>query len=222
MRRRARATGGPGEQKCSPGNCRLVRRLTFHCSQETKDVATARSDVRQGCDARLQDFESTAPLTAGAPAAEEAACPASGEAHLCASKGLRRPASIARADVEGWSSTRGRWNDDTPATPWGQKFRPSACVPARIRGPLHSLERLCGCLAQLGLPAVARAAAAAGARAQAGAAPSLIQVQQAAGSEPYVCNQFGIDSGHSGSQWSAEYVPSDTCPLIIDPTAVVR
>ena len=110
--------------------------------------------------------------------------PRLGRHHLCASKGLRRPASIARADVEGWSSTRGRWNDDTPATPWGQKFRPSACVPARIRGPLHSLERLCGCLAQLGLPAVARAAAAAGARAQARAAPSLIQVQQAAGSEP--------------------------------------
>ena len=32
--------------------------------------------------------------------------PCLGRHHLCASKGLRRPASIARADVEGWSSTR--------------------------------------------------------------------------------------------------------------------
>ena len=36
------------------------------------------------------------------------------------------------------------------------------------------------------------------------------------------CNQFGIDSGHGGSQWSAEYAPSGICPLIIDPTEVVR
>ena len=61
-----------------------------------------------------------------------------------------------RAGVGGSASTRGRWNRAAAAEPRTKRSGVPARAQVRKSWPLRSLERLCGALAQTGLPAVAR------------------------------------------------------------------
>ena len=71
--------------------------------------------------------------------------------------GLNQDHFITGADLGRWSSTRARWKRAAAAERGRKKSGPAARADARSCGPLRSFERLCGALAQMGLPAVAHA-----------------------------------------------------------------